>query len=232
MKLRLLPIAIIVASTLLVVKVTTFWQGMETFIAMTFSAQPAHAQSQAPSAVQATRRSATEAGNEGGDARQTPDGNGVSDDPMLMSQSEIDLLQKLSERRGELENWGIELTLREQLLKAAELRIESKLADLKDVQDKIKSSLKQHDDEQEAKLKSLVKIYETMKPKDSARIFEKLDMPILLDVIERMKEAKAAPVIAAMDSEKAKNLTTEMAKRRRLAGEESQRTAAQVSRAD
>lgn len=232
MKLRLLPIAIIVATVLLAVKVTTLWQGMETFIAMTFSAQPAHAQSQLPSPDQAAKRPAADDTNDGTESRLTADGNGVSNDPMLMNQSEIDLLQKLSQRRGELENWGIELTLREQLLKAAELRIESKLGELKSVQDKIKTSLKQYDDEQEAKLKSLVKIYETMKPKDSARIFEKLEMPVLLDVIERMKEAKIAPVIAAMDSEKAKKVTTEMAQRRRLAGEASQRAAEQLSRAN
>lgn len=151
---------------------------------------------------------------------------------MLMTQSEIDLLQKLSQRRGELESWSNDLSMREQLLKAAELRIESKVAELKKIQEEIKSSLKQHDEEQEEKLKSLVKIYETMKPKDAARIFEQLDMPILLDVVERMKETKAAPVIAGMDPEKAKKLTTEMANQRRLAGEEAQRTAEQVSRTE
>ena len=221
MKPRLLPIAIIVATTLLAIKVTALWQGMETLMAMTFTARPAHAQSQESSVPQTSRQSVKDVATDG-----------VSDEPMLMSQSEIDLLQKLSQRRGELENWGIELTLREQLLKAAEMRIESKLGELKVVQDKIKTSLKQHDVEQETKLKSLVKIYENMKPKDSARIFDKLEMPILLDVIERMKEAKVAPVIAAMDSDKAKKLTTELAQRRRLAGEESQRVSAQISRAD
>ena len=223
MKLRLLPIAIIVATALLVVKVSALWQGAETFVAMTISTRPAAAQGASPVPT------ASKPAANGGAGAPALESKGPSDDPMLMSQSEIDLLQKLSQRRTELENWGIELSLREQLLKAAELRIESKLGDLKGVQDKIKVSLKQHDDEQEAKLKSLVKIYETMKPKDSARILEKLDMPILLDVVERMKEAKAAPVISAMDSEKAKKLTTELAKRRRLAGEDMQRTAEEVS---
>lgn len=157
-------------------------------------------------------------------------GSGAADDPMLMSQSEIDLLQKLAQRRNELESWSTDLSTREQLLKAAELRIETKLGELKTIQQKINASLKQHDDEQEAKLKSLVKIYETMKAKEASRIFEQLDMPILLDVVERMKEAKVAPVIAAMDPEKAKKLTTEMAKRRRIAGEETQRAAEQVSK--
>ena len=222
MKPRLLPIAIVVAMALLAVKVNALWQGVETFAAMTFAVQPAQAQ-------------ALSSAPEPQSARRTPADSvtdGPYDDPMLMSQSEIDLLQKLGQRRAELENWGIELILREQLLKAAEMRLETKLGELRSVQDKIKTSLKQYDDEQEAKLKSLVKIYEVMKPKESARIFDKLEMPILLDVIERMKEAKVAPVLAAMDSDKAKKLTTELAQRRRIAGEESQKTAAQLSRAN
>ena len=45
---------------------------------------------------------------------------------------------------------------------------------------------------------------------------EQLDMDILLDVTERMREQKMAPVLAAMDPEKAKSLTVELATRRRL----------------
>jgi flagellar motility protein MotE (MotC chaperone) len=193
------------------------------------AAQPAAQPKETDAAAPAADKPAADAS---ADQATPAAGSGSSDDPMLMSQSEIDLLQKLAKRRDELESWGNDLSTREQLLKAAELRMEAKLKELKDIQQKINASLQQHDEEQEAKLKSLVKIYETMKPKDAARIFEQLDMPILLDVVERMKETKVAPVIAGMDSEKAKQLTTEMAKRRRLAGEDAQRTAEQVSRAN
>ena len=41
-------------------------------------------------------------------------------------------------------------------------------------------------------------------------------MPILLDVVSRMKEAKAAPVIANLEPDRAKELTAELAKRRQL----------------
>lgn len=61
-----------------------------------------------------------------------------------------------------------------------------------------------------------MKIYEAMKPKEAARIFEKLDMPVLLDVVERMKERKASAVLAKMDPTKAKSVTLELAQRRDL----------------
>lgn len=210
MNFRLLPIAVVAATALLGVKLTNLWQGVDALMA-----SPSYAQSAAPTqGEQAQPAQADEVPATARTAAATA--NGSLDDPMLMTQSEIDLLQRLSQRRGELESWSNDLAMREQLLKAAEQRIETKVAELKAVQDSIKSLLKQHDNEQEAKLKSLVKIYETMKPKDAAPIFEQLEMPILLDVIERMKETKAAPVIAAMNPEKARKLTTELAKRRRL----------------
>ena len=52
--------------------------------------------------------------------------------------------------------------------------------------------------------RGLVKLYESMKPRDAAAIFNELDMPVLLQVLDRMKEAKAAPVLAAMQPDKAR----------------------------
>ncbi len=65
-------------------------------------------------------------------------------------------------------------------------------------------------------MKSLVKIYENMKSKDAARILEELDMDILLELAERMREAKMAPILAQMDLNKAKAITVELATRRQL----------------
>jgi len=55
-----------------------------------------------------------------------------------------------------------------------------------------------------------------MKPKDAARIFEELDMEVLLEVVERMKERKTAPILAQMNPQRAKTVTLELAQRREL----------------
>ncbi len=47
-----------------------------------------------------------------------------------------------------------------------------------------------HDD---ANWAGLVKVYETMKPRDAAAIFNDMDLPVLLQVLDRMKEAKSRP---------------------------------------
>ena len=137
-------------------------------------------------------------------------------DPRLVTDSELDILQKLADRRNELDRRSRHLDTREKLLQATENRIESKIVDLKQLQDTISKLLKKHDDEKEAKMRSVVKIYEKMKPKDAARIFEELELPILLDVVERMREAKTAAIIAKMTPRKAKSVTAALAYRRAL----------------
>ena len=57
----------------------------------------------------------------------------------------------------------------------------------------------------------LVKLYEGMRPKDAATIFNSLDKPVLLGILDRMKPAKATPILASMDAEKARQVTSELA---------------------
>jgi len=138
------------------------------------------------------------------------------DDPTLFTQSEIDLLQQLADRREVIEARSEELTLREGLLGAAEKRIDKKILEMKGLEKTIQGLIKTHDQQEDAKMQSLVKIYENMKPKDAARIFEELDINTLLMVAERMKERKLAPVMAKMNSGKAKEMTVELSKLRKL----------------
>jgi flagellar motility protein MotE (MotC chaperone) len=65
-------------------------------------------------------------------------------------------------------------------------------------------------------MQSLVKLYENMKPKDAARIFEELDLDTLLPVAERMKERKLAPIMSTMDPTKAKEVTVRLSTQRKL----------------
>ena len=134
----------------------------------------------------------------------------------MFTPAEVEVLQSLAGRREALQARAVELEMRENLLSATEKRIEEKIAELKKLEATIKAKLKQYDEQEEAKMKSLVKIYENMKPKDAARILEELDMDILLEVAERMREAKMAPILALMNSNKAKAITVELAMRSQL----------------
>jgi flagellar motility protein MotE (MotC chaperone) len=56
-----------------------------------------------------------------------------------------------------------------------------------------------------------VKIYESMKPEEAARILEKMDGEVLLEVLTRMGERRLAPILAQMDPLKAQAITVAMA---------------------
>jgi len=137
-------------------------------------------------------------------------------DPASFSKSELELLQELSQRREALDQRARELELREATLGATARQLDEKVGELKAIENRIKGLLKQRDEQEEQSLRSLVKVYENMKPADAGRIFEQLDMPILLDVVERMKEVKVAPVLAVMNPQKAKAITQELAARRQI----------------
>jgi flagellar motility protein MotE (MotC chaperone) len=100
-----------------------------------------------------------------------------------MTRSEMELLKELSKRREKLEKDKKDLNVREQVLKATENKIDQKVIDLKSLQSQLEDLMKQYEQKENSKILSLVKIYETMKPKDAAKIFNELEMPVLLKVV-------------------------------------------------
>lgn len=129
---------------------------------------------------------------------------------------EVELLQSLSKRREELERWENNIQIKESALDATEKRIDDKIKQIDAMKKQVALLLAQYNTQEDAKIHSLVKIYENMKPADAARIFDEVEMPILLLVIDSMAEKKAAPILAAMNPKKAKQLTVELANERKI----------------
>ena len=132
------------------------------------------------------------------------------------SPAEMEVLKQLSNRRQELDKRAQTLDAREDLLKIAEQRVDQKIKDMEVLRKQLQSMVNQVGEAQNAQLDNLVKIYETMKPGDAAKIFEALDMPVLLSVIQRMKPARTAPIMAQMAPEKAKEVTVALTKQDKL----------------
>lgn len=139
--------------------------------------------------------------------------SGAGEAPRFMTKSEVEVLNRLTERRKEIEQRARDLDMREALLKAAERRIEAKLAELKQIEGRIEATFSRQEEEKNDQFQSLVGMYENMKPKEAARIFDTLDMDILLSVVEQMRSRKMAPILASMDPEVAQRLTVELAAR-------------------
>jgi flagellar motility protein MotE (MotC chaperone) len=140
----------------------------------------------------------------------------IARDPFNYTDEEVDVLQQLAKRRQELDQRARQLDEREALVKAAEQRMEQKMAELRALQATVEELLKKRDAADEQQLASLVKIYENMKPQAAAQVFEEMDMDVLLDVVSRMKERKVAPILAQVSPTRAKELTYELMQRRQL----------------
>ena len=132
-------------------------------------------------------------------------------DPTLFTQEEIDLLQNLSVRRSELDRKEQRLDERERLLAAAEARIDAKIEEMKSLKTAIEDLVATKEEQESDRIKKLISVYEKMKPKDAARIWNDLDMEILLQVALGMREANTAAVLAEMSPDRARALTTELA---------------------
>jgi flagellar motility protein MotE (MotC chaperone) len=140
-----------------------------------------------------------------------PPGTVIPTEPGQPSGAERAILERLQERRQELDTRARELDIRESLIKAAEKRMEGQLAELKETEARITVATQQKDDAQAARFKGLVTMYENMKPRDAAKIFDRLDAGVLLDVASKIEPRKMADILAQMSADAAQHLTVELA---------------------
>lgn len=126
--------------------------------------------------------------------------------------SEIEILKRLAERRKQLDKLEEDLMMRENLLKATEDKVGKRLEELQQIETKAASQPKDNAAEQKKQLGDLVKMYEAMKPKDAARVFDGLDPRLLVELGRLMNPRKLADVVAKMSPEVAQRLTIELAR--------------------
>lgn len=211
---RVLPVVVFVAFLLISVKVAGIWETLASGRSPVSVAAFAEADSPAASPAQQASKEPEQIAQA---TEPAPKSEGDKPlDPVLFTRSEIELLQDLSKRRKELDAREQAVIQKEGLLTAAEDRIEKKIVELEKVRAEIEGLIKTYDEQEEEEIKGLVAIYEKMKPQDAARIFDELDMDILLRVFDRMKASKSAPVLANMRPQKAKEVTSRIAERKSI----------------
>lgn len=142
---------------------------------------------------------------EGGTVAPLAGGEGAS------SATEQALLARLAARRAELEQYENDLALRASIVDAAEKRIEERAATLEALEAQISSLVDQRTEMESGQFAGIVAMYENMRPKDAANIFNELDMDVLLRVAKTMNPRKMAPILAEMAPPRAQELTVQMA---------------------
>jgi flagellar motility protein MotE (MotC chaperone) len=214
-KFRLLPIVAVLSFVLVIIRIPNFFDENQTNQDSSVIATPAKAQGNNEDTASGNKgskadKSSTKGKKAGASTKEQPL------DPVLFTRSEIELLQELSRRRKELDAREQTIVQREGLLMAAENRLEARINELETVKSDIETLITKYDAQEEEKFGGLVAIYEKMKPKESARIFDELDIDILLEVFERMKASKSASILAKMSPERAKEITSRIAERREM----------------
>ena len=242
MKIKILPITITVCSLLVVVRVAdiTGFNFIETSRAENTDEQkPAAADAKKDDATMAPVKDDSKTAEAKpaatADDKKTPDAkkddvsadkkdklpdNVTTEKPkeqnLEFTESEKQLLEKLATRRAELDARQSDLDMKESLLDASSKKLDEKLAQLTQLKSDTETLLKTYNDHEDVKIKSMVKIYENMKPAAAAQIFGEMDMDVVLEIVDKMAEKKVSPVLAAMDPKKAEKLTEDLVKKRSL----------------
>jgi flagellar motility protein MotE (MotC chaperone) len=130
-----------------------------------------------------------------------------------VSPSERAILERLQSRRQELEARAREIDIRESLLKSAEKRVESRVEELKAVESRVSTATTQKSEADTARFKGIITMYEGMKPKDAAKVFDRLEMSVLFEIASQIAPRKMSDILGLMQPESAERLTIEMARR-------------------
>ena len=130
-----------------------------------------------------------------------------------LSPAELQVLQSLGARRGQLDKREQDLDVQLALMAAAEAKLDAKIQALNGMKGDIAKLMVDADAKEQAEIDRLVKVFELMKPKDAAPRMVLLDDAVRLPVASRMKERALSPIIANMPPAEAKKLTEALAAR-------------------
>ncbi|MGJ4944995.1 MotE family protein [Bradyrhizobium sp. HKCCYLS1011] len=135
------------------------------------------------------------------------------ENPQSVSPAEKAILERLQSRRQELDARAREIDIRESLLRAAEQRIQAKTEEMKAIEQRISAVTSQKNEADSARFKSIVTMYEGMKPKDAAKVFDRLEMSVLIEIASQIAPRKMSDIMGLMMPEAAERLTVELARR-------------------
>lgn len=135
----------------------------------------------------------------------------LSDELQLKAQ--VKLFNQLKLKSHQIKQKEINSKIYLDSLNALQNGLDERLLQLNKLQGEIKNMVNSSQDPNLIqKQERLVKIYESMKPKDAAKIFNNMNNNLLIDVTKKMKPAKLAAILADMETVKATELTALLAR--------------------
>lgn len=202
MRVRTLPLAIAAMVALTAVKVAGLASSIGWSAAPQAHATAAHAPPAHPAAPSSASAEPT--------ATCVPDPSA----PPPVSAAERAALQELRARREQLDTRERQVAVKESVLAAAEKRVADRVTELADLQARLQAMEDARKKREEADWQGLVRTYEAMRPRDAAAIMNGMETPVLLEVLDRMNDRKAALILAALPPDRARAATTGLAEMR------------------
>jgi flagellar motility protein MotE (MotC chaperone) len=84
---------------------------------------------------------------------------------------------------------------------------------MKAVESRISTATEQKTETDTARFKGIITMYEGMKPKDAAKVFDRLEMSVLYEIASQIAPRKMSDILGLMQPESAERLTVELARR-------------------
>jgi flagellar motility protein MotE (MotC chaperone) len=131
-------------------------------------------------------------------------------DPLTMDENQIKVLKALAESRKKVGKEEENIEKQKKLMDVSEKKISQNLGELEKLKTTLEKKTKDLSKEEEENINRMVKVYEAMKPAAAAQIFNKLDLPVLIELVKNMNQKKFSLILTSMDPMKAQILTTEM----------------------
>lgn len=130
-----------------------------------------------------------------------------------LSPAELQVLQSLQARRGQIDDRAKDLDTEVQLLNAAESKLDARLAAMNSLKADIQGLMGQADQKTQSEVDRLVVVYSKMKPADAAAVMAQLDDKVRLPIAAGMKPAVLSAILDKMATLDAKVLTEKLAHR-------------------
>lgn len=135
--------------------------------------------------------------------------------PSPASPAEAAIGERIAAQREALERRARELDLREELIAAAERRLEEREARTEAAAQAAAAGGGRAGPTPDESLRRLTSLYETMRPKEAARVFDRLTLEVLVPLAETMNPRRLSEIMAVMSAESAERLTIALAMRAR-----------------
>lgn len=116
------------------------------------------------------------------------------------------LAQDMESRQAALERREASIAAKEEDLRAVEARLDERLAQLKAIREEIAEQLSRIDEVEDDRRDALVRMLQSMRPKQGAPILAELEDDLAVAVVDLMSPGKAGKLLAALPAAKAADL--------------------------